>query len=252
MKRSRLLLLIPLLLLTGCEKEKEITVDEAKNIIQQIKTTEIKDSYMFALTNKGGIGKDESQITVDLSYQFKRASTGYYSYIKGVNGDVSYDAEMYCVKNFEYGEVKYVKYFDAKTNAYVKAVATYKDDEEYENAFADLGVYRTESVLSYYLGAEMFTEKADEGDVITLLSSGEGQLTIQCVTNVKNPSDYTEEIVSKGKSVYKYEDYRFAGVNVETSSNYGNKWLTKGAMEYNDKITVELPSDWESYLTLAK
>ena len=251
MKHYKLLLLVPFVLLTGCEMEKEITVEDAKKTVELIQNSVIEDPYMFVLTNKGDIGKGEEKISIDLSYKYKKSSNGYYSYIKGLNGNESYDAEMYCVKDYTYGEVKYVKYFDASKNDYVKAVATLKDDENYETAFDNLGVYRTESVLNYYLGVRMFSEQVDEGDTLKIYSSREGQLTLQYVTNVKNADSTEDEIVSKGKSVYKYENYRFSAVNVDTSSNYGNKWVTKGAMEYDDKIKVELPSDWENYIPRA-
>ena len=245
-----MLLLIPSLLLVGCKSQKEITPEEAKEIVLQIKDNNDYSNFTFKLTNKGEIGKGEDKISVDLSYTFQYTPDAYYSFFKGHQGDTNYDIEMYCAKENEYGEVKYVRYFDTKKNEYIKSIAVSKDNKEYHTAFSELGAYRVNSMVNYYLKVGEYSEKLDESDTMKFYSSKDGELTIKLISNDKNASSNPDETTAKGESTYKYENYRFVSVVGDTTSNYGNKWITNGSVDYETEVKVELPSDWKSLIKL--
>ena len=82
-----------------------------------------------------------------------------------------------------------------------------------------------------------------------LYSSKDGQLEIVQTSEDNISTSEDDETTIKGKSVYKYENYRFVSVDIDTKSNWGNTWRTIGKIDYT-KVNVELPSDWENYLTL--
>ena len=249
MRSYRLLLLVPFVLLSGCNAQKEISKEKATEIVQKIIGNKEETPLVFTIFNKGAMGKGDDRVVVDLSYEYRYTSNGYYTFIKGQNGSINYDAEMYCVKNVKYDEVKFIRYFDKEKNDYVKAVEVAKDNENYATAFADLGAYRTKSVLDYYVQVTAFFKELYPTDTMKLYSSKDGQLEIVQTSedNISTPED--DETTIKGKSVYKYENYRFVSVDIDTKSNWGNTWRTIGKIDYT-KVNVELPSDWESYLTL--
>lgn len=250
MKNHRFLLLIPFLALTGCQTQKEITYEEAKDIIQKIQKNTEYGSFEFNLSNKGEMGRGEEKSSVDLVYKLKATPSGYYSYIKGVSGSEKYNSEMYFVNDSKYGQVKYIRYFDEKQNEYVKAVSTSQLNDDFEEAFSNYGVYRPRSLFDYYAQVGGITEQVDEEDTRKIYSSKEGQLTISITTDLKNYEDKTEEWVKGGKTVYKYEDFLFKSINASTNSTYDNTWVTKGSATYNVKDDIKLPSDWENYITL--
>lgn len=249
MKNHRLLLLIPVFALTACQSQSEVTAEKAKEIIQDIQDNKNIGPFIFALSNKGSIGKGEEKISVDLIYKLRSTSEGYYTYIKGNSGDTKFDAEFYCVSGTRHGDVKCVRYFDEAKNDYAVSVATSKYNDDYEEAFKELGVYRTSSLYEYYSQATPFFSELEEGDTLKCYSSKDGQLTFETRANLKTVDPNAEEKVKSGKETYKYENYRFISVNGSTTSTYGNKWATQGTAKYDSNIKVELPSDWESYLT---
>ena len=254
MKSQRLLLLVPFLLLTGCDTQKKIDSVRAKEIITQIQNKRTGlGSFLFTLSNKGVIGKDDDRKTVDLAYSLKYTSNAYYTSIKGNNGSIVYDSEMYGFYDIDYGEVKFIRYFNALTNEYVKEVATSTTSENFDVAFDNLGVYKPRTLFDYYANADFYIEPQDldPGDSMKLLSSKDGQLIIEVTSGVAGEIP-EEEVTIKGTSVYKYDNYRFMNVNVDTASNFGNKWLTKGKVEYSSKIEVKIPTDWKTYLKLEK
>ena len=248
MRKNHILLLIPFLALVSSQKQKEITLEQAKEIVTKIRNNDDYSRYILYLNNKGDIGKGNDKISVDLVYCLKQGLNAYYTSLKGTDGRSKYDIEMYCVTGTKYGDVKYIKYYDEKQKDYIKQVATSKYDEDYETAFQDLGAYRTRSVLDYYLQVGEFAETTDEGDTYKYYSSKDGDLTIKCSTSLKVKDTDAEEKVTKGESVYVYENYRLKSINSKTSSSYGNKWDTRGRMDFDTKFSVQLPNGWESYV----
>ena len=91
--------------LAACSSEKQISFEKAKEIANQIKNNDSKDSFMFTMSNVGAIGKGEDRITVNLSYKYIYTEKGYYTYILGNDGDHKFDSEMYCVYNTKHGDV---------------------------------------------------------------------------------------------------------------------------------------------------
>lgn len=250
MKNLRTLLLVPLFVLTACNAQKEISFEKAKEIANQIKNNDSKDSFMFTLSNNGAIGKGEDRITVNLSYKYVYTEKGYYTYLLGNNGNQKFDTEMYCVYNTKHGDVKYVRYFDAKKNDYVKAISTSKHNSNYETAFNDLGVYRTISVYDYYRQVGQLDVELSKGDTAKYYSSKDGELTLEYKTDIDYMTEDDPEWTTGGVEKYVYKDYHLVSVEGNTSSNYGNKWTKKGNTEYNKDLKVDLPEDWESYLKL--
>lgn len=250
MKNSRLLLLVPVVLLSSCGAPKEINRTKAQEIALQIKAEDV-GSYEFNLHTKGGRGKDSNRIEEEYTYKLQYTSNGYYTYFKGYYGKPVNDIEMYCVKNTEYEEVKFVRYFDYDKNEYVKSVAVKKDNEEYDTAFAVYGANRPMMAATYYFDVEalMAIDQLEECDTMKFYSSNDNSLTIELLTDVKNP-DPSSETTLKGKTVYKYENNCFVSTTTESTSNYDNKWSSKGTAKYNSNIKVELPSDWKNYLKL--
>lgn len=249
MKNFRLLLAIPFIALCSCQGQKEIKEEKAKEIIQQIRNNKNDDPFIFNATNKGAIGKGKEKIEIDLTYVYKYTSNSYYTYLKGFNGGTKYDIEMYCVKGTKHGDVKYARYFDDKQNEYVKSVSASKYNEDYETAYKDLGAYRVIGVLDYYLQVQVVDTPLDEYDTLKYYSSKEGQLTIELTTDLKNYNG-DDEVTKTNKSIYKYEDNRFVEFDDKSTSTYDNPWDGKGSMDYETKLTIELPSDWENYLRL--
>lgn len=236
--------------LAACSSEKQISFEKAKEIANQIKNNDSKDSFMFTMSNVGAIGKGEDRITVNLSYKYVYTEKGYYTYLKGNNGDQQFDAELYCVSNTRHGDVKFVRYYNAEKKEYVKAVSTSKHNSDYETAFSDLGVYRTINVYDYYRQVGQLDIELSKGDTAKYYSSKDGDLTLKYSTDIDYMTEEDEEWTTGGTETYVYKDYHFVSTEGNTSSNYGNKWVKKGTAEYNKDLKVDLPDDWESYLKL--
>ena len=236
--------------LVACSNEKQISLEQAKEIAKQISQYESTDSFSFTLSNIGQVGKGESKYTVNLSYQYIYTSKGYYTYLKGNHADQQYDAEMYCVSNTRHGDVKFVRYYSAEKQDYVKAVSTSKYNSDYETAFSDYGVYRATSAYEYYHQFRELVVELYEGDTAKYYSSKDGALTIKYTSNNDKLGSDVDEMTTGGSETYIYEDYHLVSINVNTSSNYGNTWDTKGSTKYDSSLKVELPDDWESYLKL--
>jgi len=250
MKNYRLLLLIPFMALAACSSEKEINLDKAKEIAAQISKNESTDSFIFTMSNVGEIGKGDSKYSVDLSYRYVYTSKGYYTYLKGNNGDQQFDAELYCVSNTRHGDVKFVRYYNTEKKEYIKAVSTSKYNSDYETAFNEYGVYRTISVYDYYRQVGELDVELSKGDTAKYYSSKDGALTIKYKTDIDYMTEDDPEWTTGGTETYVYKDYHFVSVEGDTYSNYGNKWIKKGNSEYKEDLKVELPEDWENYLKL--
>ena len=250
MKNYRLLLLIPFMALGACSSQKEISLEKAKEIAAKISAYESTDSFIFTLSNQGEVGKGDSKYSVDLSYRYVYTSKGYYTYIKGNNADQQFDAELYCVSNTRHGDVKFVRYYNVEKKEYVKAVSTSKYNSDYETAFTDYGVYRSVSAYNYYRQVRVLDVEISKGDIDKYYSSKDGELTIKYKTNIDYMTEDDVEWTTGGTETYIYKDYRFVSADGDTSSNYGNKWITKGSSEYKEDLKVDLPEDWENYLKL--
>ena len=219
MKNKRLLLLIPFFALTACNGMKEIDGNKAKEIVDAIRKKETPNNLTFNLINKGQSGQGKDRFEVDLSYKYQVSKNGYYVMLKGTQADQKHDVEMYVIKGTSHGDVKYIKYFDEAKNDYAKAVATSKDNADYETAFDEYNANRIIRIYQNYAKANIYDVVDDPWDTRKYYSSKEGELIIEFTTDLKpgTPYEYDETAVS-GKVTHKFEDYLFTSIYSDTVS----------------------------------
>ena len=258
MKIAKCLLLIPTLLLVGCQKE--LDSEEVKSRISHINANSylplFNNSVDFTYTYDSALGKGEDRVTNKVSFHFMKEDTFgvYYKQTGNLNNPSQKDEfmEYYSVTDADETKIKYYNY-----NACGEAgKATYKgktlmDDEKYlpENIqksflkntskLQDIveDYRRPDSVTTSYTEYAKYYANGDEGLKVVV-----NFVDKDMVSNSKDA-----EFIKKREIVAIYSDAKLTSYKETQTTTYGNKITTKVKISYK-KPTVNLPSDWKDYI----
>ena len=261
-----LLLLVPPLLLVSCKGSK-IGDEKAKEIANKI--TEYtnaleKPSFEVTVKAKGVEGKGDERKEENVSYTWAQDKDENMKLkVKGKDGDENYDFVIYVVKVKEYDTVAYIKEYNVETKAYNEYVYAKTVTEDYssktsvytKHAFGPaLLVAALSDPIKFMESDDLQEGEAEDGDGITYnteinyYSNGEKNLTIEATRKyVKGDVEEGEEITTDYKYSVTYDNLVIKKAVINGKSNLGNTSETKLNIEFK-KLTIELPSNWESLL----
>ena len=122
MKKQYLaLLILPALMLTSCSKGKEIKKEEAEKLAQEIndkneasEDTSRNVELSFSMNEVSGRGEDKESIKVEYTVKTNEDGESYFQMKGGTDGE-NYDFTLITAKVEEYGEVTYLKTYDAES-----------------------------------------------------------------------------------------------------------------------------------------
>ena len=275
------LLMIPMMLLTSCGKGQKITEDKAKELATKITANEEAldgASFEFVLSMKGSSGrnKDYTSIVDDaetMVHEEKENQDITYTLdidknensklkVKGNDGEEKFDFVIYTVKNETYEEVSYIKDYDQETKTYKEYVYGKNVTPNYSSLVTpySMQLLAPAFMLAGLMDPVKLMESDDfkDGEVeedgltfshkVAYYSNGEKNLTIESTikcTSKEIPED--EEVSLEGKYSITYDNLVFKKATITGKSNYGNSSNIKANLAMK-KVTVELPSNWESLL----
>ena len=243
MKSKKLLILLPIIVLSSCSSSlgKEISSDEASNIESAIfekqrNTNAYSFSYQIVTTING------SKETIN--YKYIHEENGNYMISreeKDNSNNSSYRSSkaIYVFSQTEKEKVLYIKTYNAKTNKYdIQSYTKFGKDALFEDALSKQASFSKE-VTSYYKSFyESFTGQY-------FYSKGEGDLTI------KHSSRFKEEVASEAYTTaeftYRYSDYLFSSYTATYKASDGSKRNETAKGSYSN-VKVNIPSDWEEYV----
>lgn len=260
MKKSLLLLLMPALLLSACNKEnlgKEVTnqadvivlIDNINRSSIDIKNYEMNGKQVTTSFDKDSNKNVKSTITYNY---LANENDELYLKTDNVQGDSKTSAELYLVNNEQYELVFYMDLFDGEKHEYT--VLGYEGHEE-EFAFLQFYFYMP---LSHYqmfinpigVSSALPVESRAGYDVTTkYYSKNDKNLTVKLdYTFTGDSSKFVEETAIQGSYTAKYDEGHFKNAKVALVSNKGSKSNTDCSLKVKDKFSIDLPKGWEDLI----
>ena len=270
MKNSRLLLLIPTLLLTGCGDMEHIgnkvNQTKADSIYEDIQFNYDKEECFVAdFTREAVTGKGDDKLTEKLRYKSKSDGKNLYINMRktasseGVRDN--HHIEYYIFQDKTYGTVIYVRDEDLITEKVDKMAVpygggyysntTYSTNLQYDAYLRyALNTSLIKDQIRSYLDYEPVDAETEETKS-QFYSTGKGNLTLKLTYNLKktalaSASDY--ETVKKGEATLTVDNYRSSKFEYETTSTFGNKETWNLTYTYPKAVKIEPPEGWETHL----
>ena len=254
MKKVLPLLVMPALLLTSCaSKGKEISKEEANQIMRDISENSaladaVPDNIEIQFTLSTVIGEEKIKSNMEFVLKCNEDNEVYFK-VKGNSEDTKYDFEFYIFNTEKYGSVNYLKAYDYEEKKYEVICYANNSLEDYNRAES----YKYTAILPLTLFGSYstplsFADEFDEDVEYKFYSNGAKNLTIE-VSRLNIDTDDSEELVKDAKLEVTYDNYQITSLYMYSLSNLGNVSKAKGTINYsNKKIEIKAPSGWEKQL----
>ena len=264
MKKQLLsLLILPALMLTSCNKGKEIKKEEAEKLAQEISdksNDELASSenleFKLSMIENTGKGEDKESTSVEYVYKMNEDSDIYFQ-MKGESEDGYFDFTLINVYDEEYGEVTYLKTYDPEEKTTTQYSIPGEVNILYENLFVVYKLQLSIAVMLYLSYTDPFEAMSvceyDEEDEdikgsTKYYSTGEGNLTAEISTKYVGEIDKDEEDVTSASLSVTYDNYLLTNFSLVAKSSFGNTCSLKiSASHPKEKIKISLPNNWKDF-----
>lgn len=270
MKNSRLLLIIPALLISSCGDAqsygKKITLEKAKEVYEDINDEyKISDGWVVSFSQEMVEGKDDNKTTQKMRYKAKKNATSLYLNYRlnsQSNGDrTNIHNEYYVFPDEKRHEILYVKSENLITEQKTEIAIDnnyyyYGYSSTLINEFRYISEFEYATQYSYPLSMlQSLMRGVDEEDgeeeenKYEFYSSRKGDLTIKYDFKLKSQkTSFDYEATKKGSAIFTFKDYKCTKLSANMVTVYGNKQTINIEYSYPKSIKIEPPDGWEDNL----
>ena len=274
MKHSRLLLLIPALLLSSCGDAEHIgnkvNTSKAASIYEDINLNyEKEDCYVTDFTREAVTGKGDTKLTEKLRYKAKSDGQNIYLNLRksSAQGSIrsSSHTEYYLFQDKTYGTILFVRDENLVTKAVNEIAVPYSDVGSYYSKpyvnnfkndsylqFALSTSYIRNTINSYitYDPSEYDDDSATNQTKAQFYSTGKGNITLKLLYSTKKGAsiDTDYEDITKAEATLTIDNYRSSKITYETTSTFGNKETWNLQYTYPKSVKIEPPENWQTHL----
>lgn len=274
MKHSRLLLLIPALLLSSCGDAEHIgnkvNTSKVASIYEDINLNyENEDCYVTDFTREAVTGKGDTKLTEKLRYKAKSDGQNIYLNLRksSAQGNIksSYHTEYYLLQDKTYGTILFVRDENLVTKAVNEIAVPYSDYASYYSKpyvnnfkydsylqFALSTSYIRSTINSYitYDPSEYDDDSATKQTKAQFYSTGKGNITLKLLYSTKKGAsiDKDYEDITKAEATLTIDNYRSSKITYETTSTFGNKETWNLQYTYPKSVKIEPPENWQTHL----
>ena len=255
MKKFKLLFLVPALFsMAACGLGQEVNADKAKEIAKNM-NAEGADTYEATISMTTYDAEEKE--TTKMNYVLKRNADGDIQAsmkAESTGGENEYksDIEIYKVKNDQYDEVIYMKYYDDEDkkddiNVYVKkgnelSYATIASSVNLELGSLNAYFYDADELVAAIEMAEAEAKK-DDNIEIKYYSTGNNNLTIKETAKQSDDDD-----AYYGESTITFDKGLLTNSESKMQNKAGDKIELKVSIKYPSSLKISLPNGWESYI----
>ena len=268
MKNSRLLLIIPALLISSCGDAqsygKKITLEKAKAVYEDIEDNyELPDGWVVDFVQETSEGKGDDKSTQKMRYKAKRNATSLYINYRFISQSpserINIHTEYYIFPDSNYRQIVYAKSENLITEQKTEIAVADGDYYSYSNSI----IYDLNHTSEFYYATQYnyvmrefascvkdvdAESQKESGNNYSYYSSGKGNLTIKLNFRQKSARDSDYEDTIKGDAILAVNDYRFTKLTADASTSYGNKQTMTINYTYPKAVKIEPPEGWEDKL----
>ena len=250
MKKTKLILLLPALLLASCGENygKAITVEEASPKINQITSKTLDTSTMNLVAKEDTVAYDatkKQKVTMKTDIIVARGKIKKFT-SKISSGGSSATTEATWFQDSRYGgEVYYLSVSDGKTTQKMKVAKSStqfatinKSCEELNTQLKDVIKNMQEPLAT--LSRKDIVKGSISGFEFTYFAKGEDDLTIKSKPNRGDVTGYFNATYNKG--LIKKYDYKF-------TNKEGTYLQEKYDLDFNGDVNVKVPSGFDNVIT---